>query len=371
MTPEVLSTRGGARGDAYEASLLTILAALARRWKLIVLLPLALAAVTVTSRLLSERQYAATSQFMPESPEQPARLAGLAAQLGISAGSSNSAESLEFYQFLLTSPDLLLQAAESVYRFTPAGGTVAVDTSLVDYYGLTADSEFERRRAIVRQLESLITVTLDRSAGLVTVETRALEPELAVQINQRLLELVGSFNLERRQTRARAEREFAAAQLERAQRDLESAERDLERFLEANRRYAESPSLRFEAGRLERRIAIQQEVYAALAQALEQARIEEVRNTPVISIISRPETSVRPVGRRTVLMGLLSLFAGFIVAVVLALILEYFAQYWREHPESAAILSGARRRPPEGEPRLGEVVASGAASAPRGASGTG
>lgn len=339
--------------DSYEVSLLTVLGALLRRWKLVILLPLVLASVVVASRLLSEREYAAQSQFMPQSPDQRSRLPGLAAQLGIVPPTAGAADSPEFYHSLITSPDLLRQVATSTYTIIDEVTGQRRETTLVELFGDPEEPEAERLGAAVKQLEGQITVSLDRSAGLVTVEARSTQPELAAQINRRVLELVGDFNVERRQTHARAEREFVADQMVAAQRNLEAAERELENFLEQNRRFAESPSLRFEVARLERRIALRQEIALALSQSFEQARLEEVRNTPVISVIRQPEFSVQPVGRRTVLSGLIALFAGLIFGVVLALAMEYFAEHRRENPQGYAALTG-RKRSAAGRARPGE-----------------
>ena len=49
-------------------------------------------------------------------------------------------------------------------------------------------------------------------------------PALAVQINRRLLELVGEFNLQKRRSRAAAEREFTVARLRESQQEPETAE---------------------------------------------------------------------------------------------------------------------------------------------------
>ncbi len=46
----------------------------------------------------------------------------------------------------------------------------------------------------------------------------------------------------------------------------------------------------FEHDRLERPVSMRQELVTAMAQAYEQARVDEVRNTPVITVIDQPES---------------------------------------------------------------------------------
>src|SRR5690606_31231281 len=104
-------------------------------------------------------------------------------------------------------------------------------------------------------------------------------PELSELLNRELLNLVGEYNMQRRQSNAAAERSFVEARLEESRHELVGAESDLKSFMEQNRRFDEAPQLRLEAARLQRRVDLRQQVYASLAQAYEQARIEEVRNT--------------------------------------------------------------------------------------------
>ena len=42
--------------------------------------------------------------------------------------------------------------------------------------------------------------------------------------------------------------------------------------------------------RLERQVSVRQELVTAMAQAYEQARVDEVRNAPVITVIDQPES---------------------------------------------------------------------------------
>jgi uncharacterized protein involved in exopolysaccharide biosynthesis len=172
----------------------------------------------------------------------------------------------------------------------------------------------------------MVSVVTSRDANLVTLSTRAEQASLAVQINQRLLELLNEFNLQKRQSRAAAEREFTERRMLEAQQELEHTEGDLRRFLEQNREYQSSPQLRFEAGRLERRVQLRQQVYLSLAQAFEQARIDEVRDTPVITVIERPEFSVRRARSRLV-DALVWAVLALAVAIVVALGRDYI---WRE-----------------------------------------
>ena len=123
-----------------------------------------------------------------------------------------------------------------------------------------------------------------------------------------------------------------AGRLAEAQRQLDSAEEDLARFLDQNRSYTSSPQLTFEKERKERHISVYQRVFSTLAESYERARVEEVRNTPLVTVIDRPEGSAQPSKRvlRSILVGALT---GFFIGVAFAFLCEYRDRQQRDFPE--------------------------------------
>ena len=96
----------------------------------------------------------------------------------------------------------------------------------------------------------------------------------------------------------------------------------MEAFLQANRRYEDSPELTFQQERLQRTISLRQQVYTGLVQALDEARIAEVRDTPVITVLQAPYLPPGPDDRSLLLAIALGLVLGGMAGVVLAFIVE-------------------------------------------------
>jgi uncharacterized protein involved in exopolysaccharide biosynthesis len=136
---------------------------------------------------------------------------------------------------------------------------------------------------------------------------------------------------------------FTQERLAAAHAELQQAERAVEEFLERNRSYERSPALQFEYSRLQRRLDLRQSVYVALAQAHEQASIEAVRNTPVITVLDHPAGSAE---KAKSLFGLLFLAGalGTVGGVGLAFVREYLDN----HPLTRAMPN--RRRPNSSSP---------------------
>src|SRR5207247_11431524 len=151
-------------------------------------------------------------------------------------------------------------------------------------------------------------------------------PYLAAQVNQRLLDLLNEFNLRSRQTRAGQERQFVEQRLEEVRGDLRKAEDRLADFMRRNRQYASSPELSFQHDRLSREVSIQQQLFVSLAQSYEQAKIEEVRNTPVISVVERPEVPARPDPRFLGVKAILALLVGGLLGLLGAMAREFVSR---------------------------------------------
>jgi uncharacterized protein involved in exopolysaccharide biosynthesis len=272
-------------------------------------------------------RYVAESTFAPRgSSGALAGLAGVAAQFGVNIAPQENEESVEFLGRLLQSREFLSKVVLAEYRFaTGEAGEATRDTlngTLLQLYRIRRPRT-EAIQEAVRKLRNNMSVRVDLRTNTVTLGTKARYPELASQVNRRVLETVNEFNLERRQIQARDERVFVEARRDTAEAEFRSAEDQLEDFLKQNRRYQDSPDLTFQASRLQRRVDLRQQVYLTLAQTYEQARIEEVRNTPVITVVDSPEGSSHHSSTLVVAVTLGAMVGGtlgFMVAVVLAFV---------------------------------------------------
>lgn len=332
---------------AYAAGTLSAfstIAAVLGQARLLIGVPLIAAVLAGGLAIVRGRQYSAESAFVPEAGEkETARFAGLAAQFGLSLGGLSEGKSPEFYASLAKSRELLREIARTRYRFPlDRAATQFREGSLLELYRIEAPTEEERLRAATHLLRKQISVGTDLKAGLVTVRTVAPWPELAVQLNRRLLDLVNEYNLKKRQSQAAAERRFVESRMGEAGKELERAEGELERFLEENRRYENSPELSFAAARLQSRVELRRQVYTSLAQAYEQARIDEVRNTPVLTIVDSPEGSADPVGS-PIKRALIAFFLGTLVVLGFVFTKEYIAAHRAQHPEAHAQLQAMSR----------------------------
>ena len=319
-----------------EISLLDIASLVLRRRRLIIASTLAGALVALVFALRSPLAYTATASFLPNGGDQGALsgAAGFAQQFGFSIPRSGGAErSPEFYQNLLQSREILDGVVRSGVDVVTAAAVTRVD--LAEHFEINGETAEERNALARRHLaENVISVSVGRETGVVTVSVRTDEPELSAAIGRRLLDLISAFDLETRQSQASAERSFSEERVGQLRVELSTAEDSLKSFLVENRQFANSPQLTFEHDRLQRQVVMRQELVTAMAQAYEQARIDEVRNTPVITVIDQPEPPALPNPRRRLLKLLLGLTLGLMAGFGLGFIREFGERAKKEESEA-------------------------------------
>jgi uncharacterized protein involved in exopolysaccharide biosynthesis len=137
----------------------------------------------------------------------------------------------------------------------------------------------------------------------VLLSVRAKTPLIAEGMAGMLINEIKHFNITTRQLQAKGRRQFLDGRVADAYQTLRASEEGLRHFYERNRRFTESPTLTFEESRMKRAIELQQELYTTLSKELEAARIQEVNDTPTITIVDPPFAPSRPTGPSAVALG--------------------------------------------------------------------
>ena len=232
------------------------------------------------------QQYRAGFAFAPQSRSPQGGIAALAAQFGLSQLASDGGRSPAFYQDLFTTDEFLQNIAKASYKVQDDG--VVRQGDLGTWLKVKESSPTERLFKTTDKLRKIVSIGTSLKSGLITVTVTTKYPELSEQIAANLLEAIGTFNNQSRKAQATAERQFTERRMQEAGAELRTAEDRLQQFLESNRTFRSSPELTVSYDRLSRNVSFQQQIYTTLSQAYEQARIEEVRDTPSITIVERP-----------------------------------------------------------------------------------
>jgi uncharacterized protein involved in exopolysaccharide biosynthesis len=318
-----------------EISLFEVASFVVRR-RLFIVLPAILGVLlTLPAVLTTTFEYTATASFLPNGGGQGgfAGAAGLAAQFGFSMPRSGGSErSPEFYQELLESREILDGLVRDGVRVvTPTQDTTL---NLAEHFRIEGGTAAERGELTRRRLVDVVEVNIGRETGIVSLGVKTDDAALSAAIAWALLDLISAFDLETRQSEASAERVFTEERLQQLQVELSTVEDSLRAFLDENRQFGNSSQLTFQHDRLQRKVGMRQEVVTAMAQAYEQARIEEVRNTPVVTVIDEPEVPALPEPRGRVLKLLLGAILGTLAGFGIAVVVEYEARAESEKNEA-------------------------------------
>ncbi len=269
------------------------------------------AALGVALAFTLPKHYLSTASFIAETQSSrslPGGLGALADQFGF-ATVAGSGASPAFLADLLESRAILLPI---LYMQT----TTTADTvpqPLIERLRHDNPQIPDREERGLRKLRGSLLITPDAKTNVVSLGVDARDPQLAYQIAQALLINLDRFNVSVRRSRAGNEREFLERRVSDAQNDLQAVEGDLERFLSSNRGDTRSsPSLAFHEARLRRKVDLAQTRFLELQRQLDQARIQEVRDTPAITVLDKPNVPERHYKPRRSLVVLVLLVVGML-----------------------------------------------------------
>ena len=280
--------------------------------------------------------FTATVVFFPETAPAsrlPAGLAGLVGQLGVTIG-GEATQSPQFYADVVKSRGLLERVLAS--RFPNPVDPSTDSVRLLDILDIHGRNAADSLSSGVQALRTRISTQVSIQTGVVRLSARSSDPVLAAAIANHLIDYLNEFNTQTRQSQARERRKFVEQRADAAEVELRAAEGDLRTFYERNRTWQQAPQLSFEEGRLRRQVDLRQEVYLTLRREYETARIQEVNDAPVITVIEPavpPQQRSRP--RRKVMVALAFLFGG-VLGVFGAFSSEYLARIRYEDPDRFA-----------------------------------
>ncbi len=301
---------------AEGAGAASVLAAVLRSRRGILRSALLTSLLVAAGVLVMPREFTSTASFLPVTGRASGNLAGLAASLGFNLSGIEMNQSPAFYADLVTAPTILLPLVE--HPFHSSDSTQPPVTLETVFHVSAASSPLLRERA-VSKLRDRVHVTLRTRTGVVQVDVTMRDPAMAHDVAVRLLDQLMQYNVSSRQSQAAAERRFTQQRTAEARDELRGAEDTLRRFLRGNRDTQSSPDLRFQEDRLRREVSLRQQIYTTLAEAYERARIDEVRDTPLLTIVEPPRVPARPDSRHVAFKVVLGLFVGGLVATLLVL----------------------------------------------------
>lgn len=303
--------------EEAEISLLGLASVVLRWRKPILVLALIGGVLGLASGLSKPRYYVSTAKFIPQGTEGSSGLAAAASQFGLrvpTGGNANGVWGPAMYVEIIRSRALLKPIAADTFTIAELHRRATI----ADLLGIEAPTTDRKNDIAVDAIAGMIDPQEDQRLGAVIVTVKTQWPSLSLQLAQRLVQRVNEFNVETRKSQAMVERKFVEVQAADAERVLREAEDALQSFLQRNRDYLGSPQLVFEHDRLQREVVLRQSLYQSWLQSREDARIREVRDTPVITVLEDPRLATVAVARKTIQKALVGAILAAAIGIGIA-----------------------------------------------------
>jgi hypothetical protein len=245
-------------------------------------------------------------------------LSALAGTFGIATPTVSPSSQPDFYLALLSSREILTPILVDTFTIAEENGR---RVTLLDLLRIAGTSPANRVEHGVPVVASLIQPSIVKNTGIIRVTVRTKWPSVSLKISRALLSAVNDYNVRSRQEQAMIERKFVEGRLADAEDSLRGAEDRLATFLSANRAgVTGAPLLNSAWQRYEREVSSRKAIVTTLMQQLEDVRLREVRDTPVITVFESPIVATTPEPRRRVITVIAGVAAGAAIGMIMTLL---------------------------------------------------
>jgi uncharacterized protein involved in exopolysaccharide biosynthesis len=213
------------------------------------------------------------------------QLSGLASLAGVSVGQGAP---VAVYQNLLASEVVLSPVIYAKYKTEKFQDSV----NLIQYFKVKPDKSLpenlQGRDMFLREFNSLskgqITTDLDKMTNILTVSVKMPEARLSADVVNNVVGSLDTYIRTKRKSFATDQMEYVQKRMSQVRDSLTDAENSLRNFREQNRLVAQSPELMLEQSRLTRNVEILDAVFLELNKQLELAKIDQIKDTPIVNI---------------------------------------------------------------------------------------
>lgn len=175
-------------------------------------------------------------------------------------------------------------------------------------------------------VEERISTDYDRLTKILTVTATMPEARLSADVANRVVQSLDEYIRIKRRSYAKDQLLYLTIRILEVTDSLGLAEEKLKTFKEQNRVTHQSPELLLEETRLMRSVTLQQTIYIELMKQAELAKLDEIRDTPIVNLREVVEQPVLKTGPRRILTTLLILFLSLGISVLFYLFRNDFGK---------------------------------------------
>ena len=212
-----------------------------------------------------------------------------------------------------------------------------VEVSLIEYWEINSKTDsffsniFKSSKEInpeIKYMEDAIDklsdqiLILEEESGLIVVSVLMEESNLAANVANYIAEYIKMYVSEVMLVHSSRHRAFIEERLSNSKEELSFSEEELTAFRSKHPIAMDTPELQLQRGRLIRNVEVNQQVYITLREQYEVARIDELKEIPVLNILDRAEPTSSPAKPNKILIVLLTFISAIFIASSYIIILK-------------------------------------------------
>lgn len=305
----------------------------AARWK-IFWINLGVAVITVLILLFLVKPYfTSTVTILPDYGSKETTLGSLSSLASLAGVNVGSGSPTEIYQNLIMSESVLGPVINSKYMTEEYPDSV----NLIQFFEIRPDKslspDLQKRKMFIQEMNSItkgkLVTYVDRMTKILTLSVTMPEARLSADVANKISESLDNYIRTKRKSYASEQRKYVEKRLIQVKDSLAEAENLLVSFKEKNRLVSQSPALNLEQSRLLRNIEILNAVYLELSKQLELAKIDEVKDTPVINVMENVKTPVTKTGPHYLTLLIMISFFALVLSSGYFMFLVKIRKYYR------------------------------------------
>jgi uncharacterized protein involved in exopolysaccharide biosynthesis len=240
--------------------------------------------LAIAFSFLLPETFKSTAVILPDTdksklPSLSGGLSDLAALAGVTVGGEGAI--VKLYPTIIKSESVLQNVIYAKYKTNKFTDSV----NLIQYWEIKEKSPGRDYEVTLMGLRNALDVNIDIKLNVVSMTIETEEPQLSADILNTIIRTLDKFIRTKRNSNASEQRKWIEVRLAEVKADLSNAENALKDFREKNRMVSGSPQLLLDQERLMREMQINSTMYIELKKQLELVRIEEIRSTPIISVM--------------------------------------------------------------------------------------
>ena len=300
--------------------------------KFIIFNAIVLALTLVYLLFLTKPYFTSTITILPDygtNTSTLSQLSGLASLAGVSVGQSSPTG---IYQKLVTSQSVLAPVVYAKYKTDKYPDSV----NLIQYFKIKPDKHLspslQNRKMFLKMMDNLtkarIKTDVDRMTQILTINAIMPESKLSADVVNNLARSLDNYIQTQMRTNASEQRRYIGKRLVEVKDSLTFAENVLKDFNEQNRVINQSPSLILQQSRMMRRTDILNAIYLQLEQQYELAKIQEIKDTPVINIEEWAKNPILKSGPKRLIGFIIVMFFSVLMSAGYFSTNDHLKKYW-------------------------------------------